>query len=298
MLNLSAARLLSLGGAVAFMAACAGETSEPLAPTLNVGTQAAGEGELVICKAGNSAGSFEFTWSIDHVAGGNYSSGQVTVAVGSCAVAAAVPTNSGSLRLLATVTETLQPPDWSLTNVGVTYSAPSLPSTWPTPSVNLATGVVSNVGMANDVGAEITFTNTYIPPRTGCTYTQGYWKTHSEYGPAPYDATWALLANGADTPFFLSGKTWYQAFHTAPAGNAYYNLAHQDMAAQLSILDGADGTAVASALGSADALFALWTPAQIGALKGNNALRQQFNALAETLDDYNNGLIGPGHCGG
>jgi hypothetical protein len=166
------------------------------------------------------------------------------------------------------------------------------------PSSNLATGVVSNVGMANDVGAEITFTNTYIPPLTGCTYTQGYWKTHSEYGPAPYDATWALLANGADTPFFLSGQTWYEVFHTPPAGNAYYNLAHQYMAAQLSILDGADGTAVASALSDADGLFAAWTPAQIGALKGNNALRQQFNALAGTLGSYNEGDIGPGHCGG
>jgi hypothetical protein len=297
MFNLSTARLLSLGGAVAVMAACAGESSEPLAPSLAVGTLAAGEGELVICKAGNAAGSFDFTWSIDHVAGGNYSSGQVTVAVGSCELAAAVPT-TGSLRLVATVTEAAPPLDWSLTNIGATYSAPVLPPTWPVPSINLATGVVSNVGMANDVGAEITFTNTYIPPLTGCTYTQGYWKTHSEYGPAPYDATWALLANGADTPFFLSGQTWYEVFHTPPAGNAYYNLAHQYMAAQLSILDGADGTAVASALSDADGLFAAWTPAQIGALKGNNALRQQFNALAGTLGSYNEGDIGPGHCGG
>jgi hypothetical protein len=70
------------------------------------------------------------------------------------------------------------------------------------------------------------------------------------------------------------------------------------MAAQLSILDGADGTAVASALSDADGLFAAWTPAQIGALKGNNALRQQFNALAGTLGSYNEGDIGPGHCGG
>jgi hypothetical protein len=299
MFNLSAARLLSLGGAVAFMAACAGESSDPLAPSLDVGIQVAGEGQLAICKAGNSTGNFDFTWSIDLLAGGNFSSGQVTgLAVGDCVVATTLPT-LGSGRYLATVTEAAPPLDWSLTNVGVTYSSlTTLPATWPTPSINLATGVVSNVGMANDVGAEITFTNTYIPPLTGCTYTQGYWKTHSAYGPAPTDPTWALLANGPDTPFFLSNQTWYEVFHTAPAGNAYYTLAHQYMAAQLSILDGADGTAVASALGSADALFAAWTPAQVAALRGNNATRAQFLSLAGTLGSYNEGTTGPGHCGG
>ena len=42
-----------------------------------------------------------------------------------------------------------------------------------------------------------------VPCYGGCTLTQGYWKTHSEYGPAPYDDTWALLPAGADSPFFL-----------------------------------------------------------------------------------------------
>ena len=77
---------------------------------------------------------------------------------------------------------------------------------------------------------------------TGCTLTQGYWKTHSTYGPASKpDATWNLLPGGAgpDTVFFLSGASWYQVFWTAPAGNQYYNLAHQYMAARLNVLDGA-----------------------------------------------------------
>ena len=30
---------------------------------------------------------------------------------------------------------------------------------------------------------------------TPCTLTQGYWKTHSSYGPAPYDVTWAILGD-------------------------------------------------------------------------------------------------------
>ncbi len=131
----------------------------------------------------------------------------------------------------------------------------------------------------------------------GCTRTQGYWKTHSEYGPASYDNTWAQLPNGADTPFFLSGKSWYQVFHTLPAGgNAYYSLAHQYMAAVLNELAGADVSAVSGELAAAKTLFETYTPAQIGALKGNSTLRKQFLSLAETLDKYNNGLIGPGKC--
>lgn len=32
-----------------------------------------------------------------------------------------------------------------------------------------------------------------VPCQGGCTLTQGYWKTHSRYGPAPYDTTWAKV---------------------------------------------------------------------------------------------------------
>lgn len=132
----------------------------------------------------------------------------------------------------------------------------------------------------------------------GCTLTQGYWKTHSEFGPAPYDNTWAQLPLGASTTFFLSGKTWFNVFWTPPAGgNAYYQLAHQYMAARLNILNGASAPAsVTNAIASATSLFNTYTPTQIGALKGNNSLRQQFLSLAGTLASYNEGAIGPGHC--
>jgi len=134
----------------------------------------------------------------------------------------------------------------------------------------------------------------------GCTLTQGYWKTHSKYGPASKpDATWNLLPGGLgpDTVFFLSGATWFKVFWTAPAGNAYYNLAHQYMAARLNVLDGASAPAsVTNALAAATTLFQTYTPAQIGALKGSDSLRKQFVDLAGILGSYNEGAIGPGHC--
>lgn len=132
----------------------------------------------------------------------------------------------------------------------------------------------------------------------GCTLTQGYWKTHSEFGPAPYDDTWAQLPNGASTTFFLSDQTWYQVFWTPPAGgNVYYQLAHQYMAAVLNKLNGASSTtAVDAAITSATTFFNTYTPAQAGAFAKNSAARSSALALASTLASYNEGDIGPGHC--
>lgn len=134
-----------------------------------------------------------------------------------------------------------------------------------------------------------------VPCTGGCTLTPGYWKTHSRYGPAPYDSTWALI--GENTPFYLSGKTWYQTLWTSPQGNAYYILSFQYIAARLNILNGASApSSVQSALSTAEALFFTYTPAQIGALSGTQAPRPTFISLATTLANYNTGLIGPGHC--
>jgi hypothetical protein len=134
----------------------------------------------------------------------------------------------------------------------------------------------------------------------GCTLTQGYWKTHSKYGPASKpDATWNLLPGGLgpDTVFFKSGQTWIQVFNTPPAGNVYYQLADQYMAAVLNILNGASSTAaVDAAISGAAGFFNTYTPAQAGALAKNSTARANALAWAGTLGSYNEGTIGPGHC--
>jgi hypothetical protein len=157
---------------------------------------------------------------------------------------------------------------------------------------NTAT-VDQETGTDPTASSEVTF-NVRCADVGGCTLTQGYWKTHSLHGPAPYDDAWlAIGPAGADTTFFLSGKTWYQVFWTPPAGNPYYNLAHQYMAAKLNILNGASSTpAVDAAIAGAEAFFAVKTPSS----PLNNATKNQIRAWASTLDQYNNGLIGPGHC--
>lgn len=129
-------------------------------------------------------------------------------------------------------------------------------------------------------------------PRGGCTLTQGYWKTHSKYGPAPYNPTWAKI--GEDTVFFKSGQSWYQVLWTPPSGgNAYYILAHQYIAAKLNILNGAASTPeVDAALGWAEGFFNTYTPSS----RLDRHVRAQALSYADLLDRYNNGYIGPGHC--
>jgi hypothetical protein len=134
----------------------------------------------------------------------------------------------------------------------------------------------------------------------GCTLTQGYWKTHSKYGPAAKpDPTWNLLPGGLgpDTVFFKSGQTWIQVFNTPVAGNVYYDLAHQYEAAVLNILNGASSTpAVDAAIAAAANFFNTYTPAQAGALAKSSTARQNAIGWAATLGSYNEGAIGPGHC--
>lgn len=131
----------------------------------------------------------------------------------------------------------------------------------------------------------------------GCTLTQGYWKTHSTYGPAKNaDETWDLI--GPDAPFFLSGKTYIEVLKSSPKGNVYYILAHQYIAAELNFLAGANPEDAIDAFEKAKVLFQTYTPDEIYDLEGmeGKKLKNYFVGLAGTLDEYNNGIIGPGHC--
>lgn len=157
---------------------------------------------------------------------------------------------------------------------------------------NTHTNIASFV--TNDTGAtgQDTWTVTAdVECDTGCTLTPGYWKTHSTYGPAPYDDTWAAI--GENTAFFLSGKTYYQVLWTPPMGNPYYILAHAYIAAELNIENGASTSpTVDDAMADAYDFFLTANPAT----KLPKADRTEVLAWAWLLDAYNNGIIGPGHC--
>ena len=79
---------------------------------------------------------------------------------------------------------------------------------------------------------------------------------------------------------------------TAPRGDATYILIHQLIAAKLNVASGADSSAIASTITAADNFL---TAHPLGSSLGS-AAKTQGTSLASTLDNYNNGLIGPGHC--
>jgi len=165
-------------------------------------------------------------------------------------------------------------------------------------------GVYSGINIAsfttNDTGATGSDSWTVevnIPCGPNCTLSQGYWKNHSEHGPAKYDETWAYLANGADTPFFDSGLSWLEMFRTPPKrGNAFFILGHQYAAAWLNGLRGADVSAVAAEIQRAAELLDQYdgNPDGMDLIEGD--VRKEFIHIAETLDRFNNGKIGPGSC--
>ena len=88
---------------------------------------------------------------------------------------------------------------------------------------------------------------------------------------------------------FDGGLSWINLYNTPPKkGDKYIQLAHQYMTALMNVANGAAvPPAVQTALDAAASYFAAGGP---GAGSGN------FVGLNGILDDYNNGLTGPGHC--
>ena len=173
---------------------------------------------------------------------------------------------------------------------------------------NVASFVTNDTGTMDDDDWTV---NAQVACETGCTLTQGYWKTHSERGPAPYDSTWNQLPgldgmpndgdDGSTTLFYFSGQDYFDVLWTSPqGGNAYYILAHQYIAAQLNGLNGVSMPSdVQTAFDEATAWFddPAHTPATAG-LKGRrgNLIRRMLLEWAGILAGFNEGATGPGHC--
>ena len=116
-----------------------------------------------------------------------------------------------------------------------------------------------------------------------CTLTQGFWKNHEEVWPVE--------------ELILGGVTYTKAellviLRTSPKGDATYILIHQLIAAKLNVAAGADPAAIETTLVEADA----WLVANPLGSDPGNPERGEGIALAALLDDYNNGVTGPGHC--
>ena len=142
-------------------------------------------------------------------------------------------------------------------------------------------------------------------PCQGCTLTIGYWKTHAGFGPQP-DVVTPLLPINLGTPggvLTVNVTTAAQAVSilsfggsngVIDAANGINRLYAQLLAAKLNIKSGADPSVIESTILAADAFLANNNSSSWARLSRAN--RTYVNNLQTLLDNYNNGLIGPGHC--
>jgi hypothetical protein len=116
------------------------------------------------------------------------------------------------------------------------------------------------------------------------TYTQGYWRNHPD--------AWPVTSLTLGTVTYQAGEL--MAILDNPAqGNGLVILVHQLIAAKLNIANGADPSAVQQTITDADNMIGALVVPPIG---DGYLTPDQTSSLTETLTEYNEGTIGPGHC--
>ncbi|MEO6461910.1 MAG: hypothetical protein ABIP29_02450, partial [Candidatus Eisenbacteria bacterium] len=126
---------------------------------------------------------------------------------------------------------------------------------------------------------------TTAPLAQNCTFTQGYWKNHFDAWPV------SSLTLGTIT---YSAAQLLQILNEPARGNKLLILAHQLIAAKLNLANGADPGSIAATIASADAAIGSKVIPPIGSGTMPSSPATEY---ANALDDFNNGLVGPGHCG-
>jgi len=121
-------------------------------------------------------------------------------------------------------------------------------------------------------------------PGRRCPLTQGFWKNHASAWPV--------------TSLTLGSQTYTQAqlliiLDTQERNDASSILARQLVAAKLNITNGSNPGPISSVISAADALLATFAGLLPYNVSPSSVAGQQMVALAQTLDDYNNGLLTP-----
>jgi hypothetical protein len=127
-----------------------------------------------------------------------------------------------------------------------------------------------------------------------CTYSHGFWKTHGPgecqngNNPNMWPVTGFNLGN-----VFYTDLELCEILNEPTHGNGLVSMARQLIATKLNIANGADPSDIAATVAEADQ--------QIGNLVvppiGEGYIHpSQTSSKTQMLDDYNNGIIGPGYC--
>ena len=127
-----------------------------------------------------------------------------------------------------------------------------------------------------------------LPPgEEPCPHSQGYWKNHED--------TWPV------DELVLGGETYDATgllglLRTPVKGDASLILAHQLIAAKLNVANGSAAGSIAATISDADELLAPFPGALPYHVRSSSPEGQAMVALAEALDEYNNGRLTDG-CG-
>jgi hypothetical protein len=127
-----------------------------------------------------------------------------------------------------------------------------------------------------------------------CTYTQGFWKTHG-----PGNCHNGNNANEWPVSSLVLGTVSYTAaelcsiLQQPTAGNGLVSLAHQLIATKLNLAQGADPADANAAINAADTLIGSLVVPPVGSGYLHPSVT---SSTTQSLDNYNNGITGPGHC--
>lgn len=126
----------------------------------------------------------------------------------------------------------------------------------------------------------------------GCTYTQGYWKTHGPVGCNPSGGSNIWPADIQANGLTIGGTTYTQyqlcTIMTTPAGGTNLSVAHQLIAALINIANGSDASSVQSCINDAQTYLATYGL--------NGKISSTGSSSVTCLTNYNEGATGPGHC--
>lgn len=296
------AGLLSLG--VAALGACGEQT--PISPNAgppSFGSIPGGTGlpttstataeTFKVCKVYSGAVGPDVTVQVQVDAGNNGGAADhdfnVTVGDGECVAVWSTSGNAGVTDLV-TVTETV-PTGYTASLVKVTLED-GVSTTGASVASNTTSNTITNPNATGTDGVVVTFTNTEIVDE-GCTLTQGYWKTHTGLG-AQADA-WPALPGGT---MALGTVNYTKAqlisiFNAPVKGNGLISLAHQLIAANLNILNGADATSISASITAANTLIGALVVPPVGS---GYLAPSAVSSLVTALEQFNSGVTGPGHC--
>jgi plastocyanin len=122
-----------------------------------------------------------------------------------------------------------------------------------------------------------------LPSGKNCTYGSGYWRRHLDNWPI------AVVTLGGH---IYAKEEASAILERPPQGDATYLLARRLIPAKLNVAQGADPNAIINTIVAADE----WLMQHPLGSSPRNPERRQGLQLAEILENFNSGLIGPGSC--